>query len=569
MANSMSFSHNSDSINQLESDLLEQRALVKKLKSENAKLQHQLDHLERDLCQGGLAKERCYRDIIDSIQEGYFETDLQGHIKFCNKALLSMLGYDPEKLIGQKFHKFTSPHNARAMQLFSAKVLKNDQDAAISKHNVYHKLGHWVTVEISMVLSRDQDDKIVGFRGVLRDISKQVKTKEKQERLQEQLSQSRKMNALGTLAGGLAHGFNNVLMAIHGNLSLIRINLPMDHPMQKNLERIHQSTEKGCRLAREILSFAKIGKLVVMPTNLNNLIKSTSRMLVRSQPDLKVHELLEEELWQTHVDRAQLSQALLSLYLNAVDAMPEGGNLYVQSENVELEAAFTRPFNADPGRYVKISVTDSGSGLEADAIERIFEPFYSAYRPLSYDQLGLAGAYGAIRSHGGIINVYSEKGKGTTFTLHLPASIAQQPAAPDPAQDHHTGSETILVVDDDKRVVMAGSEILKRHGYHTMVANTGTEALEIYARYHDQIDLVLLDLILPDIGGDHLFQEMRRYNPNATVVLTSGYNVNQQIRALLDMGCADFIQKPFQKHSLAQTIRAALDHKSTVPSNTQ
>ncbi len=564
MAKSMPLSHNGDSTNQLKADLREQRALVKKLKSKNAQLQRRIDHQARHPHQNVAAKERSYRNIIDSIQEGYFETDLQGHIKFCNKALLSMLGYCQEELIGQKFQKFTSPRNARAMQLFSAKMFKYDQDATISEHNVYHKLGHRVTLEISMVLIKDQENEIVGFRGVLRNISKQVKTKEKQERLQEQLGQSRKMNALGTLAGGLAHGFNNVLMAIQGNLSLIRINLPLDHPMQKNLERIHQSTEKGSRLAREILSFAKIGKLVVMPTNLNKLIKSTSRMLVHSQPDLKVHELLDEELWQTHVDRAQLSQALLSLYLNAVDAMPEGGNLYVQSENVNLEAAFTRPFNADPGRYVKISVTDSGSGLEEDAIERIFEPFYSAYRPLSYDQLGLAGAYGAIRSHGGIINVYSEKGNGTTFTIHLPASIAQQPTAPDPAQDH-TGNETILVVDDDERVLMAGREILKRHGYHTMAANTGTEALEIFARYHDQIDLVLLDLILPDIGGDHLFQEMRRYSPNATVVLTSGYNVNRQIRALLDMGCVDFIQKPFQKKSLAQTIRAALDHNRYRP----
>lgn len=498
------------------------------------------------------------RDIIGSIQEGYFETDLEGKIEFCNNAIIAISGYRREELVGKTFREFTSPHNARAIQVAFSKAFENDQFAQLANYEVYHKEGHTLTVEVSVSLIQDKYSKPVGFRCVLRDISEQIKAMEKQERMQEQIIQSRKMNALGTLAGGLAHGFNNVLMAIQGNLALIRMNLPQDHPMQKNLERINESAEKGSHLAREILSFAKIGKFVVMPTNLNKIIKSTSRMLIRSHPKLKVHEILEDALWQTHVDRVQIGQVLLSLYLNAVDAMPEGGDLYIQSENVILDEASTRPFEAEPGRYVKISVTDSGEGLCSDAKERIFEPFFSAYRPLRYDKLGLASAYGTIQSHKGIINVYSEEGNGTTLTFYLPAAAGQLLA------DSHSlksasGSETLLLVDDDKMSIRSGRAILERQGYHVMTASNGSEAIDIYKNYHKQIDLVLLDMILTDFRGDQVFQELKRYNPNVVVIVISGYNVNRHISTLLSEGCADFIQKPFQSYGLANSVRTALD----------
>jgi CheY-like chemotaxis protein len=302
-----------------------------------------------------------------------------------------------------------------------------------------------------------------------------------------------------------------------------------------------------------------------MATDLNKILKSTSRMFTRSNTRLKIHEIYEEKLWQTQVDRVQIGQVLLSLYMNAAEAMPDGGDLYLQSENIYLDESSTKPFNNKPGRYVKISVTDSGKGLGGEAKRRIFEPFFSPYRPIRYEGLGLAAAYGTIKSHHGIINVYSEKGHGTTFNIHLPASEKGLESLPDGAEADR-GSETVLIVEDDSMAARIGRDILERWGYRVMVADNGGEAIEIYAEYKKRIQLVLLDLILPDLSGDQVFSSLRKINPDVRVIITSGYNVNQQITHLLNHGCTDFIQKPFQSRALSSKVRAALDREAA-PSN--
>ncbi|MEJ2158071.1 MAG: PAS domain S-box protein [Desulfobacteraceae bacterium] len=504
-----------------------------------------------------------YRQIIESIQEGYLETDLEGRITFVNQALIKIAGYKRETLIGAVFHDFTPPRTARAIKSAFGNVFKTGRDAKVRNYEVFHKDGHTLIIEFSAALIRDKNGGAVGFRGILRDVSTQVKAAEKEKRMQTQLQQAQKMEALGTLAGGLAHGFNNVLMAIQGNLSIIRMNLPASHALQQHLERINQSTEKGGRLAKEILSFAKVGRFVVMSTDLNKILKSTSRMFMRSNTRLNVNEIYEENLWRTQVDRVQIGQVLLSLYMNAAEAMPSGGDLYLQSENIHLDETYTKPFNNEPGRYVKISVTDSGNGLDAEAKRRIFEPFFSPYRPIRYEGLGLAAAYGTIKSHNGIINVYSEEGHGTTFNIYLPAARIDTESLPDGTKADR-GSETVLIVDDDPMASQVGREILERWGYRVMVAESGKEAIEIYAEYKEQIHLVLLDVILPDLTGDQVYFKLRKVSPDIQVIVTSGYNVNQQIANLLNCGCVDFVQKPFQSMSLSSKVRAALD-KETIP----
>jgi two-component system, cell cycle sensor histidine kinase and response regulator CckA len=531
---------------------------------ENEALKLANDDLQRKLRQGkihspkyGLSQDK-YREIIESIQEGYFETDLDGRITYCNQALTKISGHSRQDLIGTTFRQLTPPRTARAMRAVFGRVYKSGQGDKASHFEVFHRQGRTLTIEFSAVLIRDQQGKPIGFRGILRDVSEQVKAADKERQLQAQLQQAQKMEALGTLAGGLAHGFNNVLMAIQGNLSLMSMTLTPDHPLHKHLQRIHQSAEKGTRLAREILSFAKAGKFVVMETNLNKILKSTSRMFVRTNPGLRVHEIYQEELWPTRVDRVQIGQVLLGLYMHASEAMPGGGDLYIQSENVFLDEAYTVPYGSSPGRYVKISVTDSGVGLDEGSKLRIFEPFFSPYRPLRYEGLGLAAAYGIIRSHSGLINVYSEKGHGTTFNFYLPAA-SREPGAKAPEGGIDGGSETILLVDGDPTAVRAGREILEGGGYRVITADNGSEALEIYKEYGPDIHLVLLDVILPDLQAEQVYRSLKKSNPATRVLLTSGFNVNKQISDLLHQGCVGFIQKPFQTLSLANNVRAALD----------
>ncbi len=514
------------------------------------------------------SREERYRTIIESIREGYFESDMNGCITFCNQALIDIFGYSHSELLGTNFRDLTPPRTARAMQIVFGRVYKTGQDARMANYEVFHKDGHTLFIEFSVSLVKDTKGRPMGFRGVLRDVSEQVKSVERQQRIQSQLHQAQKMEALGTLAGGLAHGFNNVLMAIQGNLSLMRMSLPNDHALQRHLERINQSTDKGVNLAKQILSFAKMGKFVVMTTNLNKILKSTSRMFVRSKPNLRIHEYYEPELWNAQVDRVQIGQLLLSLYMNAAEAMPDGGDLYLQSENVVLEDNQTRAHDVEPGRFIKISVTDSGKGLDEEAKQRIFEPFYSAYHPMRYDGLGLAAVYGTIKSHKGIINVYSEKGHGTTFSIYLPASHRDMVHAPD-IQEPSKGSETILLVDDDEPAGRVGREILEQHGYKVMMAANGYEAVDIYTDFCHQINLVLLDVILPDLSGEQVFTALKQINPNVIVVLASGYSVNKQINALLNQGCADFVQKPFQSQSLSNKVRFALNRTNRISADTQ
>jgi two-component system, cell cycle sensor histidine kinase and response regulator CckA len=551
-------------VQELEKEVQAYKIALKRAESISSDLQLHLNR-EKECNEQLVHNEHKYRQIIESIQEGYFETSLEGRISFVNQALIQISGYEREELVGAEFHDFTPPRTARAIASAFGKVLKTGKDVKVRNYEVFHKDGHTLIIEFSATLIRDQNGSAIGFRGILRDVSNQVKAAENEKHMQAQLQQAQKMEALGTLAGGLAHGFNNVLMAIQGNLSIMRINFSSDGELQRHLERINHSAEKGGRLAKEILSFAKVGKFVVMSTDLNKIMKSTSRMFTRSNNRLEIHEIYEKKLWYTQVDRVQIGQVLLSLYMNAAEAMPNGGELYLQSENIYLDETYTKPFNNKPGRYVKISVTDSGNGLDREAKRRIFEPFFSPYRPIRYEGLGLAAAYGTIKSHHGMINVYSEKGHGTTFNIYLPASEKDLESLPD-GTEADKGSETVLIVDDDPVASRMGRDILERWGYRAMVADNGREAIEIYSEYKERIQLVLLDVILPDLSGDQVFFSLREIKPDVLVIAASGYNVNQQIAKLLNYGCADFIQKPFQSRALSSKVRAALDREAT-PSN--
>jgi signal transduction histidine kinase/CheY-like chemotaxis protein len=453
---------------------------------------------------------------------------------------------------------------ARNLLIYFSHILKTDTIPVPSHFEVRHKKGFTFRILLTASLIRNQRDDAVGFRGTFKDIGEQYKTLERHKRLQTQFFQAQKMEALGTLAGGLAHGFNNVLMAIQGNLSLMRLNLSPADNLHKHLERIGRSTEKGIHLAKQILSFAKIGKFVVMSTNLNQVLQSTSRMFIRSNPGLKFHEFYQSDLWETRVDRVQIGQLLLSLYMQAAEAMPDGGDIYLHSENVVLDNHYTRAYDIDVGKFVKISVTDSGKGLDDDAKQRIFEPFYSAYSPARFESIGLASAYSTIKSHKGIINVYSEIGHGTTFTFYLPTSKKERLSQTGEFK-LQKGNETILLVDDDETVAKSVKDILEHVGYQVMIAGSGDEAVEIYKEYCRHIHLVMLDIILPDINGDQVYPKLKAINANVLVILISGYSVNKQINVLLNQGCTDFIQKPFQTQSLTTKIRQALDrtHQKT------
>ena len=380
------------------------------------------------------------------------------------------------------------------------------------------------------------------------------------KRLEAQLQQAQKMEAIGTLAGGIAHDFNNVLMAIQGYTSLMLLNADPDDFNFDHLRGVENMVQKGADLTRQLLGFARGGKYEVRPTNLNELVQKTTEMFSRTKKEIKIHQKLHKDIWAVEVDQTQIEQVLLNLYVNAWQAMPHGGDLYVETSHVVLDEDYIKPHGVKSGKYVKVSVADTGMGMDKATQQRIFDPFFTTKEMGRGTGLGLASAYGIIKNHAGIINVYSEKERGTTFTIYLPASEQEVAAREKKATDEIlTGTETILLVDDENEVLDVGQKMLEQMGYKVLLSTNGKQAIDIYSANRDDIDLVILDMIMPGLGGGEAYDRMKEVNPDVKVLLSSGYSIDGQAAEILDRGCNGFIQKPFGMKELSHELREILD----------
>jgi CheY-like chemotaxis protein len=351
-------------------------------------------------------------------------------------------------------------------------------------------------------------------------------------------------------------------MGIQGYLSLIRLgkesDSPENDPDSKYIHGIEENVMSAANLTDQLLGFARKGKYTLRPTNLNDIVEKSTRMFMRTKKEIILHKRCNADIWKVEVDQGQIEQVLINLYLNAWHAMPDGGDLYIQTENVALSDAYCEPFEVKGGNFVKLSVTDSGIGMDKDTIERIFEPFFTTKEIGKGTGLGLASAYGIVKNHNGIIRVYSEQGYGTTFVIYLPSSQAIES---DESQMDFTlvkGSECILLVDDEEGPIEVERLMLKELGYSVITAENGMEAIDIYTEYSDKVDLVALDMIMPEMSGKATFKELKKINPSVKVLLVSGYSTNKQTEELFEMGCNGFIQKPFDIIELSQKLREVL-----------
>jgi CheY-like chemotaxis protein len=283
-------------------------------------------------------------------------------------------------------------------------------------------------------------------------------------------------------------------------------------------------------------------------------------MFTRTRKEIVTHKNLQDKLWSVKVDPGQIEQVLINLYLNAWHAMADGGDLYIQTENIYLSDEYCKPFEVPRGNYVKVSVTDTGMGIDPDIIERIFEPFFTTKDVGKGTGLGLASAYGIIKNHNGIIRVYSEKNHGTTFNIYLPASDLEEVKAIEVSTEMVKGNEAILLVDDEEGTIRVEKLMLKELGYQVVPALSGKQAISLYKEKMIDLDLVALDMIMPEMNGKDTYDALKRINPNVKVLLVSGYSLNKQIEELMDQGCNGFIQKPFDIVQLSQKLREVLEN---------
>jgi signal transduction histidine kinase/CheY-like chemotaxis protein len=390
------------------------------------------------------------------------------------------------------------------------------------------------------------------------DITEQLRIEQEKRSLEAQLIQAQKMEAIGTLAGGIAHDFNNMLMAIQSRVSVMRLHTEPEDWHHKHIAAIENTVMSAAGLTEQLLGFARKGKYKVRPTSLNDIVESSTQMFIRTRKEIKLHLDCQPELWTVEVDRGQIEQVLVNLYVNAWQAMPEGGELFVQSQNVRLNAKFCKPYGIAPGNFVKITVTDTGMGMDPATLERIFEPFFTTKDIGKGTGLGLASAYGIIKNHNGIIRAYSKKGHGATFSLYLPASVSRVAEERNAEIDLIAGEGRILLIDDDPEALQAGALMLKELGYEVVQAGGGKEAIEIYRSQGAEIAMVTLDMVMPGMGGSETFTRLKEIDPDVKVLIISGYSLNQEVQELLSNGCCGFLQKPFNIRHFSQKLKEIL-----------
>jgi CheY-like chemotaxis protein len=381
------------------------------------------------------------------------------------------------------------------------------------------------------------------------------------EILERKVQHAQRMEAIGTLAGGIAHNFNNLLMGIQGYISLMLLDTDRDHPFYESFKNVEKLVQSGAKLSGQLLGYARGGRYEVKPISLNDVVQETSDTFGTTRKDIKIHRELAEDLFAVNADKIQIEQILLNLYVNAADAMHGGGGLYLNTKNVTHEAIANKPYQVKPGNYVLLTVRDTGRGMEKETMERMFEPFFTTKGLAKGTGLGLASVYGILKSHGGYIDAESEKGHGTTFYVYLPAS--EEVVVKDISTDEKfvRGNETILLVDDEELVLDAGAQLIEAMGYRVMRAKSGAEAVSIFRKSKDTIDLVILDVVMPEMGGGETYDRLRELDKETKVLLCSGYSLDGEAGEIMRRGCDGFIQKPFKMEKLSRKLREILDKR--------
>jgi nitrogen-specific signal transduction histidine kinase/ActR/RegA family two-component response regulator len=401
----------------------------------------------------------------------------------------------------------------------------------------------------------DETGTVIGSVHVIRDVTDQ-------KNLQKQLLQAQKMESIGTLAGGIAHDFNNLLQIVVGYSDMLLFKKKPSHPECEGLHAIRQAARDGSELTKRILAFSRKLEPDSRPINLNNEINRIQKMLKRTIPKMIRIELhLAEDLMTVNADPSQMEQIILNLAVNAQHAMPDGGLLNIETANVTLDKDYSRThLDVHPGNYVLLTVSDTGHGIDKEAMEHIFEPFYTTKEPGVGTGLGLAMVFGIVKSHKGHISCRSAPGTGTTFKIYLPAIV--QEIEQDISRSRQMpafGTETILLVDDDNRIRNVAQEMIEMGGYKVIAASSGEEALETYAARRDEVSLVVLDLIMPGIGGKKCLEELLRIDPDLRVLFASGYSSNGLTVGKTGTGARGFVRKPYDAKDILTAIRRVLD----------
>lgn len=501
-----------------------------------------------------MESEERFRELAELLPETIFEIDTQGILTFINRNASNYFGYSQEEFEGGMNGFLTISEEDRPKCMANAKRVLAGERIGLNEYIALRKDGTTFPVVMHST-PKFQDGKPVGIRGIVIDITETKK-------LEAQLRQAHKMEAIGTLAGGIAHDFNNLLQAVQGYTELLLLERAPGEKGVEELEEIRRAARRGGELTRQLLTFSRKMESRLEPVDLNQTVEHVRRLLERTIPKMIRIELrLTGNLPRIRADASQIEQVLMNLAVNARDAMPERGTLTIETANLTLDDSHRRNHpEVSPGNYVLLIVTDTGHGMDYTTREHIFDPFFTTKEVGKGTGLGLAMVYGIVKNHGGHVTCESSPGQGTTFRIYLPAmeTFMEPHTGSDPGAEHPVGAETILLVDDDDALRELGGRILERFGYTVIRAEDGESALSLYREKKDVIDLVILDLIMPGIGGKQCLQELLKLDPLVKVLIASGHFDSTQTERATEIGAKACVRKPYDVEQLLKTVREIL-----------
>ena len=505
-----------------------------------------------------------YIDLYENANDMIFTLDLLGNFTSINRAAYASFGYRVEELLGKGLQDVLTPESFEyAMTTLQRAVAEKSDLMGIQpwEFEGLKKDGTKVLLEVRARLILE-DGNVMGVQAIARDVTERKQSEEEKAFLQEQLRQSQKMEAIGRLAGGIAHDFNNLLTIIGGYSALSFLELKEEDPLKGNIRAVQKATERAANLTRQLLAFSRRQPMEMKVLDLNATLRDMDKMLRRViGEDIKLVTHLAEDLGRTKTDPGQIEQVIMNLVVNARDAMPEGGRLTIETANVELDEAYVRGHvGVKPGRYLMLSVSDTGAGMTQEVKERVFEPFFTTKGAGKGTGLGLSTVYGIVKQSGGNIWVYGEPEKGAAFKIYLPRVDEPTEVFKEKlVKDLPRGSETVLLVEDEEEVRKLAAQILQRQGYKVLEAPQGGDALLICEQHQTPVHLMLTDVVMPGMSGHQLAERLKSLQPEMKVLYMSGYTDNTIIQHGVLVEGVNYISKPFTVDALERKVREVLD----------